>query len=75
MVGVNKMLVTFKKSIKKCYHECPHFELDGGPGPVMTCSHPDAPNSGYIISHPDCDNGFPKKCPVMYPKTSTKKKD
>lgn len=54
------------KDISKCYQECPHFELDGGPGPVMYCGHPDAPDSGYIISHPECDTGFPKKCPLIH---------
>lgn len=30
--------------------DCPMRGTDGGgPGPVMTCSHPDAPDMGYII--------------------------
>jgi len=52
------------KEIGRCYQECPHFGLEGGPGPVMVCGHPDAPLTGYIISHPDCDRGFPKECPL-----------
>lgn len=55
--------------IKKCYHECPYFALDGGPGPVMFCDHPDIDTSkntyaGFFISHPECDEGFPKECPL-----------
>jgi len=53
--------------ISRCYHECPYFGLDGGPGPVMVCNHPSL--SGWegmdIISHPECVNGFPKKCPLL----------
>ena len=66
------MKVTFTKEINRCYHECPYFELEGGPGPVMICGHPDAPevpSGGWkgwgVISHPDCDNGFPQKCPLL----------
>ena len=48
---------------------CPYFTTDGGgPGPVMLCGHPSLP-FGYehqaIVSHPDCDTGFPKKCPLL----------
>lgn len=53
-----------KKTITRCFHECPYFDLDGGPGPMMVCTHPDAPDRGYIISHPYCDEGFPNKCPL-----------
>jgi len=59
------MKVTLTKNIERCYHECPYFELDGGPSPVMVCDHPKAPDSGYIISHPQCMNGFPEKCPLV----------
>lgn len=30
--------------------ECRHRGSDGGPGPVMVCEHPAAPDSGYIIA-------------------------
>ena len=55
--------------ISRCYHECPYFRLDGGPGPVMYCGHPVFDGAPYgeamIINHPDCDTGFPKKCPLL----------
>jgi len=55
--------------ITRCYHECPFFGLEGGPGPMMCCQHPyfddKDPYAGCIISHPECDEGFPKKCPLM----------
>ena len=57
--------VTLTKKIERCYHDCPHFGIDGGPGPVMVCDHPDAPERGYIISHPECEQGFPPKCPEL----------
>jgi hypothetical protein len=59
---------TREVKISRCYHECPYFSLDGGPGPVMYCGHPFFEGKGYdafIISHPDCDTGFPKKCPLL----------
>lgn len=58
---------TITKEITKCYHECFFFALDGGPSPVMHCTHPTfiKPYSGFIISHPDCDDGFPEKCPLL----------
>lgn len=52
-----------KSSVLRCYHECPYFDLEGSPSPVMTCTHPEA-ESPYIISHPACDEGFPSKCPL-----------
>ena len=58
------MKVTITKTITQCYHECPYFELDGGPSPVMICGHPEVSDGGYIISHPGCIGGFPKKCPL-----------
>ena len=45
-----------------CYHNCEYFGIDGGPGPVMVCNHPDAEDC-YIISHAECTKGFPIKCP------------
>ena len=66
--------VSYTKEISRCYMDCPYFYLDGGPGPVMFCSRPEInklcedtndPYAGLIISHPDCDNGFPEKCPLI----------
>ena len=55
--------------ISRCYHECPHFGLDGGPSPAMICNHPfwndKEAYSGFIISHPECDTGFPSACPLF----------
>ena len=55
--------------IDRCYHTCPHFALDGGPSPTMYCSHPywddKGAYAGCIISHPQCDNGFPDQCPLL----------
>lgn len=52
--------------IIQCYNRCPYFALDDAPNPKqqMRCRQPDAPDSGYIIFHPDCVDGFPKKCPL-----------
>jgi hypothetical protein len=64
------------KVIDHCYHQCPYFGIDGGPGPVMCCNHPKVnklikknndPSPAYIISHPICDIGFPELCPICYP--------
>lgn len=67
------MKVVFIKEISQCYHECPYFTLDGGPGSVMVCDHPKAPGEGIakgmIISHPDCAAGFPKLCPLRQEQT------
>lgn len=57
--------VSVEKEIDRCYHQCLYFGLEGGPGAVMICNHPKAPKKGFIISHPDCDNGFPKDCPLL----------
>ena len=55
------------KNISRCYRECPYFDLEGGPGPIMICLHPTLKGRGIeeaaIIEHPDCDTGFPVKCP------------
>lgn len=57
------------KDIQRCYHQCPYFELDGGPGPVMVCMHPTLKDKGIehhaIITHPECDTGFPAECPEV----------
>jgi hypothetical protein len=61
-----KIIVSFTKEISRCYHECPYFGLDGGPSPTMICNHPSFSRyEGCIISHPDCDEGFPKACPLL----------
>ena len=64
-----KVVRTIEVEIESCIHRCPYFELDGGPGPVMACFHPDALAKGmegsYIISHPEGDVGFPAKCPLL----------
>jgi hypothetical protein len=61
------------EGIEKCYHECPYFGIEGAPGSVMMCNHPEAPDI-YIISHPECDNGFPKLCPLIKNKRKAKGK-
>jgi len=60
-----EITVVYSKKIKECYHECPYFEIDGGPGPVMICNHPEVKNNGLMIRHPECDNGFPPGCPLL----------
>jgi len=62
--------VVIKTKITSCYHECPYFSLDGGPGPVMMCNHPYFKDkegyAGAIINHDeDIKNGFPTKCPLF----------
>ena len=56
------------QEITRCYHTCPYFGLDGGPSPTMICNHPywndKGSYAGAIISHPECDDGFPDKCPL-----------
>jgi len=62
---MNKETLTEKVQTEYCYHNCEYFELDGGPNPVMICTHPEAPDNGFIISHPEYDEGLPKKCPLI----------
>lgn len=57
--------VTYTKKISRCYHTCPYFDLEGGPGPIMVCNHPDLSDGRGIITHPECDDGFPPKCPLL----------
>ena len=59
-----KVNAIIKQEISRCYHSRHYFTLEGGPSPIMVCKHPKAPDQGYIISHPDCDTGFPKQCPL-----------
>lgn len=53
-------------TISRCYHECPFFSLDGN---TMFCDHPSLKDASmeahFIIFHRDCDNGFPKECPLL----------
>jgi len=61
-----KVVKLIEKEIERCFHECPYFELDGN---AMVCGHPywndKGAYAGCIITHPECDNGFPEKCPLM----------
>ena len=64
MVTVTVPAKTYE--ISRCYNECPYF---GTTMENMECNHPDIDTSQdayarMIISHPDCDNGFPEKCPL-----------
>jgi hypothetical protein len=58
--------VTVVTRVTRCMN-CPHKGIDGWPGSVMVCNHPDCPKDtrGYIINHPDCDEGFPDRCPLF----------
>jgi len=56
-----KVKVSHEKEITRCWHQCPYFSLEIN---VMVCDHPDA-ESPYIISHPECREGFPEKCPLI----------
>lgn len=53
-----------KKATVYC-DNCPLRGIDGGPGPVMVCEHPNAPDMGYIIQWDDKrEHRVPsKKCP------------
>ena len=57
-----RVIRVIDREINKCYHQCPYF---GGDVEVMICDHPDAEDKGYIITYPDCMNGFPAKCPLI----------
>lgn len=49
-----------------CCDECPLRGIDGGPGPVMVCDHPEAEDMGYIISWDEnAENRISKKCPKL----------
>jgi hypothetical protein len=59
--------------ISQCWNECPFFSTEGMER-MMVCNHPvmlkkcddeDDPYANAIISHPDCDDGFPKQCPLV----------
>ena len=53
---------TIIKEVNKCYGECLYFGILGG---VTVCEFAHAEDLGYIISHAECDNGFPEKCPLI----------
>lgn len=48
--------------IDHCRNQCPYFENEMN---LMICTHPEAPSSGLIIKHPECDTGFPDLCPIV----------
>ncbi len=62
---VTKITTVEEQDIDHCYQQCPYFgnDMDG-----MFCGHPNidqkTPYANMIISHPDCDTGFPKACPL-----------
>ena len=64
-----KVKVSYEKDIKRCYHDCPYF---GSSQDGMECGHPyfkpllkKNSYANMIISHPDCDEGFLKECPLF----------
>jgi hypothetical protein len=63
-----KVKFLLEKTIDKCYHTCPYFDLEGMEH-CMICTHPYFKDkeayANCIISHPDCDDGFPKDCPLL----------
>lgn len=59
------LTVSIAKIIDHCWNQCFHCDINDGPGSAMICLHPQAPDDGYIISHPECDTGFPEKCPLI----------
>ena len=63
-----KVTRTITKEIERCM-DCP---FKGNDGNVMMCQHPSLAediNEQYIISHPECDNGFPELCPLLNKET------
>lgn len=58
-----KIKIITETEIDHCYYECPYFGIEIRPWPTMVCNNPDA-KSTDIISHPQCDTGFPAKCPA-----------
>jgi hypothetical protein len=48
--------------IWNCYFHCPLFSTEQGG--VMVCSHPEVPNSGYIINLDNSKDKFPDECPL-----------
>ncbi len=68
-----KVKKVIEKEIKTCLIQCPYFGVDSAPSGTMVCEHPKAPEDGYIISHPECDYGFPRQCPLRGNNESIKK--
>lgn len=59
------LTLTDKHEFSECYQSCPFFDTWGGPGPIMVCNHPGVEDGRGIISHPECEGGFPPKCPLL----------
>jgi hypothetical protein len=52
-------------AVRECYHACPFFDLDGGPGAIMFCNHPlKGYMDGMIISHENSHDRVPDECPL-----------
>ncbi len=77
------MKITVKRIISSkidhCYHQCPYFSVSTN---MMECGHPywdeaakKDPWVRMIISHPECDTGFPKECPLIKDLTNEKNND
>lgn len=68
-----EILITLKKEntiveINHCREACPFFHKDGGPDNLLICKHPRLTGAWCgcgIIKPPDCDTGFPEKCPLL----------
>ena len=74
--------IKFIFSITKCA-ECPYKSDDGCyPGPAMVCMHPQVEKTcgdrlgRGVVYRPDCDIGFPPKCPLrLLPNANVEKVD
>ena len=65
MLGkIIKKKVEIEVEVGKC-EDCHFRGIDGGPGPVMVCEHPDATGLGYIISwNNERTRRFSDECPL-----------
>jgi hypothetical protein len=55
-----------EKEIERC-NDCPYKSNESE---IMVCTHPSSNKNQYIkyiISHPECDTGFPQDCPLLKP--------